>query len=110
DDIIPSQETQEELKEIVKSVLPSEEGKKKSSRKTGVGSRKTEDGSRKSEDGSPKTENRKLKKPGTRLQTPDTKPQTPNRLSDYDVHLFREGKHFHLYKKFGTHVMEHEGL
>ena len=26
-------------------------------------------------------------------------------ISDYDVHLFREGSHFRLYEKFGSHVV-----
>src|SRR5690554_6111329 len=30
-------------------------------------------------------------------------------FSDYDIHLFKEGKHFHLYKKLGSHPMEHQG-
>src|SRR5690554_409448 len=30
-------------------------------------------------------------------------------FSDYDVHLFKEGKHFHLHKKLGSHPMEHQG-
>jgi 1,4-alpha-glucan branching enzyme len=30
-------------------------------------------------------------------------------FSDYDVHLFKEGKHFHLYKKLGSHLIEHQG-
>jgi 1,4-alpha-glucan branching enzyme len=30
-------------------------------------------------------------------------------ISDYDVHLFKEGRHFHLYKKFGSHLMDHKG-
>jgi len=30
-------------------------------------------------------------------------------FSDYDVHLFKEGKHFHLYKKLGSHLVEFEG-
>lgn len=33
----------------------------------------------------------------------------PTLFSDYDVHLFKEGKHFHLYKKLGSHLMEHQG-
>jgi 1,4-alpha-glucan branching enzyme len=33
----------------------------------------------------------------------------PTLFSDYDVHLFKEGKHFHLYKKLGSHPMEHQG-
>ena len=30
-------------------------------------------------------------------------------ISDYDVHLFKEGRHFHLYNKLGSHLMEHKG-
>ena len=30
-------------------------------------------------------------------------------FSDFDIHLFREGRHFHLYEKFGSHLLEHEG-
>ncbi len=30
-------------------------------------------------------------------------------FSEYDVHLFKEGKHFHLYKKFGSHPMDLNG-
>ncbi len=32
-----------------------------------------------------------------------------SRLTDFDIHLFREGKHFTLYDKLGSHVMEHAG-
>ncbi len=28
---------------------------------------------------------------------------------DQDVYLFREGKHYRLYEKFGSHTLEHEG-
>ena len=30
-------------------------------------------------------------------------------MSDFDVHLFREGRHFKLYEKLGSHVMEVNG-
>src|SRR5690606_11846746 len=33
-----------------------------------------------------------------------------SRFTDYDIHLFRSGKHYKLYEKFGSHVMEHEGI
>lgn len=33
-----------------------------------------------------------------------------SRLTDYDVHLFREGHHFRLYEKLGAHPMEVDGL
>ena len=31
-------------------------------------------------------------------------------ISDYDIHLFKEGKHFHLYKKFGSHIIQNKGV
>jgi len=30
-------------------------------------------------------------------------------FSDLDIHLFREGKHYKLYEKLGSHLVEHEG-
>lgn len=30
-------------------------------------------------------------------------------FSDFDIHLFREGTHYHLYEKFGSHVVEKDG-
>ncbi|MFW5753512.1 MAG: 1,4-alpha-glucan branching protein GlgB [Marinilabiliaceae bacterium] len=33
----------------------------------------------------------------------------PDFISEYDIYLFREGKHFSLHKKLGAHVMEQEG-
>lgn len=30
-------------------------------------------------------------------------------ITDYDIYLFREGKHFSLHKKLGAHIMDHEG-
>ncbi|MFW5645371.1 MAG: alpha-amylase family glycosyl hydrolase, partial [Bacteroidota bacterium] len=29
-------------------------------------------------------------------------------ITDYDIYLFREGKHFSLYKKLGAHIMEQD--
>src|SRR6056297_1078209 len=31
-------------------------------------------------------------------------------ITDYDIYLFREGKHFSLYEKLGAHVMELKGV
>ena len=33
-----------------------------------------------------------------------------SRFTDFDIHLFREGKHARLYEKFGSHVVTHEGV
>ncbi|WPP50884.1 1,4-alpha-glucan branching protein GlgB [Catalinimonas niigatensis] len=32
------------------------------------------------------------------------------RLTDFDVHLFNEGKHYNLYDKLGSHLMNHDGV
>ena len=31
-------------------------------------------------------------------------------LTDLDIHLFREGKHYQLYNKLGSHLVEHNGV
>ncbi|KQS27917.1 1,4-alpha-glucan branching protein GlgB [Dyadobacter sp. Leaf189] len=36
--------------------------------------------------------------------------ETVSRFTDFDIHLFRQGKHFKLYEKLGSHVMEHKGV
>jgi 1,4-alpha-glucan branching enzyme len=33
-----------------------------------------------------------------------------SRFSDFDISLFRSGKHYRLYEKLGSHVVEHEGV
>ena len=33
-----------------------------------------------------------------------------SRFKDFDISLFRSGKHYKLYDKLGSHVVEHEGL
>ena len=30
-------------------------------------------------------------------------------MSDYDIHLFREGNHFGLYNKLGSHIVSRDG-
>jgi 1,4-alpha-glucan branching enzyme len=36
--------------------------------------------------------------------------ETVSRFTDFDIHLFRQGKHFKLYEKLGSHVMEVKGV
>jgi 1,4-alpha-glucan branching enzyme len=31
-------------------------------------------------------------------------------ITDFDIHLFKEGSHFTLYDKLGNHLMEHNGM
>ena len=33
----------------------------------------------------------------------------PSLFTDYDIHLFKEGKHFRLWEKMGAHLIEHDG-
>ncbi len=33
-----------------------------------------------------------------------------SRFTDFDIGLFRSGKHYKLYEKFGSHVIEHNGV
>nr|WP_242920650.1 1,4-alpha-glucan branching protein GlgB [Pontibacter liquoris] len=35
---------------------------------------------------------------------------TVSRFTEFDVYLFREGKHYTLYEKFGAHLMEYLGM
>jgi|GEM_PF-32095 1,4-alpha-glucan branching enzyme len=37
------------------------------------------------------------------------KPVEATLLTEFDIHLFREGKHYHLYNKLGSHLMEYMG-
>ena len=32
--------------------------------------------------------------------------ETHSLFTDYDIHLFREGKHFKLYERLGSHIVE----
>ena len=36
--------------------------------------------------------------------------ETISRFTDFDIHLFRQGKHYKLYEKLGSHVMEVNGV
>lgn len=36
--------------------------------------------------------------------------ETLSRFTDFDIHLFKQGKHFKLYEKLGAHVMEYEDV
>ena len=41
----------------------------------------------------------------------DLKPVEPySRFTDFDISLFQAGKHFKLYEKFGSHVVDYKGI
>jgi 1,4-alpha-glucan branching enzyme len=49
-----------------------------------------------------------MPRPNTQNVPAETAP--PSRLSDYDIHLLREGRHVRLYEKLGAHRVEREGV
>jgi 1,4-alpha-glucan branching enzyme len=52
-----------------------------------------------------------MKKPKKKTVVRKVHPvETHSLFTDYDVHLFREGKHFNLYEKFGSHLVEKEQI
>lgn len=55
------------------------------------------------------TSNTPTLSPELNSPAPDANP-IYSRFSDFDVHLFRAGKHQKLYEKFGSHVVEHNGV
>jgi 1,4-alpha-glucan branching enzyme len=50
-----------------------------------------------------------VRRAGTRAVQPD-EPDHLSRFSELDIHLLREGKHYQLYDKFGSHIMEYKGV
>lgn len=41
---------------------------------------------------------------------PDQKDGNYSRFTEYDINLFKAGKHYKLYEKLGSHVVEHNGV
>jgi 1,4-alpha-glucan branching enzyme len=39
-----------------------------------------------------------------------TAKEAPGLISEYDIYLFREGKHFTLHEKLGAHIIEYNGI
>ncbi len=48
-------------------------------------------------------------KPRTKAETPDAA-SWYSRFTDFDISLFKSGKHYKLYEKLGSHVVSHEGV
>jgi 1,4-alpha-glucan branching enzyme len=45
-----------------------------------------------------------------KMQKPGSVIHGPSLLTDHDIYLFKEGSHFKLHEKLGSHVHEHEGV
>ncbi|MBL7850846.1 MAG: 1,4-alpha-glucan branching protein GlgB [Cyclobacteriaceae bacterium] len=58
---------------------------------------------------------KKSSKPEAPEKAPEKVPEKPtgqqgfSLLTDFDIYLFKSGKHFKLYEKLGAHVVTHEG-
>ncbi len=90
-----------------KKVEPSSEEvvKKVTTKKTAVAKTKTT------------TEKPVKKASAKKVTTPEAVEPTPlervepySRFTEFDVSLFQSGKHYKLYEKFGSHVVEHKGV
>jgi 1,4-alpha-glucan branching enzyme len=46
----------------------------------------------------------------TRTDTADRVAHDVGLLTEHDIYLFRQGKHFRLYDKLGAHLLEHDGV
>ncbi|MEP6260526.1 MAG: 1,4-alpha-glucan branching protein GlgB [Gillisia sp.] len=118
---IPDEETRTELSRIAKEIIPQKEEMEKS-----IGEFKKQfspeiellnklkdqiipekDLKEKVEKVKTAAKNIKIKK---QEEAADKKFKDHSLISDYDIHLFKEGKHFHLYKKFGSHLMSKNGV
>lgn len=65
----------------------------------------TKEAAGKKEAGATSRTRKAARKPGENTPAADTW----SLLTDFDIHLFREGRHFSLYKKLGAHMREWEG-
>src|ERR1700761_5956513 len=64
------------------------------------------------EEAKPKTPAKKKTEPVIELSISEQfKAVIPySRFTDFDISLFKSGKHYKLYEKFGSHVVEHNGV
>ncbi|SDL17258.1 alpha-1,4-glucan:alpha-1,4-glucan 6-glycosyltransferase [Salinimicrobium catena] len=83
--------TPEKARELMKKIIPDEEDLSEMAEKARTVAKKA-------------TPTKKEKQESSK-----DKPVEATLITDYDVHLFKEGKHYHLYKKFGSHLMEYMG-
>ncbi|MFN5170739.1 MAG: 1,4-alpha-glucan branching protein GlgB [Cyclobacteriaceae bacterium] len=52
---------------------------------------------------------KKISKKSEEGKKPDDVWESPSLITDFDIHLFRSGKHYRLYEKLGAHTMTHKG-
>lgn len=123
DKVIPDEETQQELTEILKTMLPDQE---QINRTAGKIVENLQPDSDKLDELLEKIPNEKIREqvraavlniqkekkkhtPEKKAEDIPTEPAEASLISEFDIHLFKEGKHFHLYKKMGSHIVEFMG-
>lgn len=145
DNFLPDEETQKQIKDTAKAILPdkeelmekaaktaknfipdpetTEKAKEKAKKAASKAAEKAQEKKEKAKEAAANTAQKAKEKKEKAKETakeaadfskskktsPAKETENDNRISDYDVHLFREGKHFHLYKKLGSHPMEFLG-
>lgn len=110
DSVIPDKSTQEDLKRAVKSALPDQDDLKKTAEDLSKNLIPDADSLNKIADKIlPDNELVNKAKKMLKDEAEPNEPVEASLISAYDVHLFKEGKHFHLYKKFGSHVVTYLG-
>ena len=97
---------------VADKVMPGEEEKEKTKKSAKKATRKA---SEKTKEATAKAKKTAKDVAGTSTKTKvkqkssKDKPAEASLLTEFDVHLFKEGKHFHLYEKLGSHLMEYMG-
>ncbi|WP_424493504.1 1,4-alpha-glucan branching protein GlgB [Salinimicrobium sp. GXAS 041] len=124
DQVLPEEKDREQIQEMAKSILPDQETIKDTAKKIAKSIAPDPDMVDKAVDKVLPEEKEKAKekvKKTSKKATSGTtskkdkekssrgKPVEATLLTEFDIHLFREGKHFHLYEKLGSHLMEYMG-
>ncbi len=121
DQVLPDEKTREDLTNIAKGLIPDPEKVRKTAED--IADKLTPDPEKakelvdklipgKEEIKETAEKAKEATEPSGKKETEEQRPSSEKPveatlLTDYDVHLFKEGKHYHLYNKLGSHVMEY---
>lgn len=118
--IIPDEKTREEITKTTKEILPNKKEIKKTAKKVKDQLSPELDMAKKAinkavPEDSFNEKSEKIKASAKRIKNRNKEKASEKKLdeisliTEFDVHLFKEGKHFHLYKKLGSHLMDFNG-
>ena len=112
DKVIPDKETQEQIRKTAKDIIPDPDQVKKTAKKAKDMAEEILPNKEEVMSAAQKAKE-KIKDATTDQKTEQhsssEKPVEATLLSDFDIHLFKQGKHYHLYNKLGSHLMEYMG-